>query len=298
MPDSPSVDEGVDEFAGLYKDSVVRANGLRLHCTEWGEKRGDRPWYLFTGGVIQHAHVWDPVAAELASDRFVVCLDLRGQGTSEWAEDGYSLDSFVADVHSFIQEVGGGPVVFVGHSLGARIGIALGSVHPGDVASIILSDAGPDVPREVALAVRSEVDEYFAHRGFHDHAEAVAYFAKAHPEWKPVFHKIYSYYGLKWNWAGRLIPRADPSLRWITSAATKQDMGRLWDLSKGVSAAVLLVRGMRPNSLAFVTDETVARMTAVMGRLEVNEFATGHYVPLEDPLGFSLAVRSFVESVC
>lgn len=274
-------------FVGRYVDRYVIVNGLRLHYTEWGQSAADDGYWLFTGGVIQHAHVWDPIALSLPDGASALCLDLRGQGDSDWAEDGYRLDSLIEDVHAVIATLGRRrPVTFVGHSLGARVALGLAARYPGDVIRIVLSDTGPDVPRDVAFAVKGEVEEYFSNRGFASYDKAVAVFARQHPLWDPVFSHLYAYEGLKWNWADRLIPKADPGLRWITSAATKGEIQQLWAFAAEVETPALLLRGVKPNALAFVADETVTKMQAVMPNLTVQNMNTGHYVPLEDSAAF------------
>jgi pimeloyl-ACP methyl ester carboxylesterase len=275
------------EFEGKYVDRYLIANGLRLHYTEWGRTSDDGTWWMFVGGVIQHAHVWDPIAASLGTNASVVCLDLRGQGDSDWARDGYRQNSFVEEVHAVITALRRSrPVNFVGHSLGARIGIGLAARYPDDLNCLILSDTGPDVPRNVAFAVKDEVESYFSSRGYSTYEKAIAQFAAEHPSWTPVFHHLYAYRGLKWNWADRLIPKADPGLRWITSAATKGEIEQMWSSAAEVRVPTLLLRGVKPNSLAFVADETVAKLEQRIKNFAVLPMNTGHYIPFEDTDGF------------
>lgn len=286
------------EFEGQYVDRYLIANGLRLHYTEWGHASADGVWWLFTGGVIQHAHVWDPIALSLAPEASIVCLDMRGQGDSDWAESGYRQNSLVEDVHAVITALGRSrPVNFVGHSLGARVGLGLAARYPGDVNCLVLSDTGPDVPRKVAFAVKAEVEDYFSSRGYSSYEKAIEEFAEEHPLWAPVFHHLYAYRGLKWNWANRLVPKADPGLRWITSAATKGEIDQLWTFAAEVKVPTLLLRGVKPNELAFVADDTVAKLEQVMTNLRIRRMDTGHYIPFEDTKGFIRESRAFVDQV-
>lgn len=286
------------DFEGKYIDRYLIANGLRFHYTEWGRTSGDGTWWIFIGGVIQHAGVWDPIAAELGTNASVVCLDLRGQGDSDWATDGYRQNAFVEDVHAIIEALGKSrPVNFVGHSLGARIGIGLAARYPADVNCLILSDTGPDVPRDVAFAVKDEVESYFSSRGYPTYERAINQFAKEHPLWAPVFHHLYAYRGLKWNWADRLVPKADPGLRWITSAATKGEIDEIWSSAAEVRVPTLLLRGVQPNSLAFVADETVTRLEQLIPDFTVRPMSTGHYIPFEDTDGFLKESLAFARSV-
>lgn len=294
---SPPANPLLEEFEGQYSDQYVTVNGLRLHFTEWGDSSSSE-WWIFVGGVIQHAHVWDPIAMGLGKRAYVVCLDLRGQGESEWAADGYRQNSLVEDVHAVIGALDRSqPVNFVGHSLGARIGIGLAARYPDELSRLILSDTGPDVPRNVAFAVKDEVEKYFSNRGYPTYEQAIHQFAEEHPLWAPVYHHLYAYHGLKWNWADRLVPKADPGLRWITSAATRGEIDQLWSSAAEVRAPTLLMRGMRPNALAFVSDDTVYRLESLIPDFSVRRMNTGHYVPFEDSNGFVRESTAFVRDV-
>lgn len=65
-------------------------------------------------------------------------FDLRGHGDSEKAIDGYSIDDFVMDIKSIIQELGYQSVNYIGHSLGSTIGIRFASQYPNMINKLIL----------------------------------------------------------------------------------------------------------------------------------------------------------------
>ena len=71
----------------------------------------------------------------------VITVDLRGHGRSEVSEAGYTPRQFAADVASLLNELGTGPVVAMGHSLGGQIVAAMAAEHPELVRAIVPVDA-------------------------------------------------------------------------------------------------------------------------------------------------------------
>src|ERR1700730_5370671 len=115
-------------FEDEFRDGLLEVNGLRLHYTDWGER--SLPAILLVHGLNVQCHTWDPIARPLSKDRRVICLDLRGHGDSDWAREGYPVQAFVKDIRELAEKLGIAPFDYVGHSLGARIGIAYGAEHP------------------------------------------------------------------------------------------------------------------------------------------------------------------------
>jgi pimeloyl-ACP methyl ester carboxylesterase len=84
--------------AGM-RDIFVEANGLRHHLVARGSP--GQPVVMMIHGLTQQAHVFDQVAARLASDFHVYCLDVRGRGESEWGPpDGYHVANYVEDLEA------------------------------------------------------------------------------------------------------------------------------------------------------------------------------------------------------
>jgi hypothetical protein len=67
-------------------------------------------------GLAGHAREWDRMARAF-DDLHVLAVDLRGHGSSDWA-DSYAVDAYVHDVEGVVERVVSGPVMVVGHSLG------------------------------------------------------------------------------------------------------------------------------------------------------------------------------------
>ena len=118
----------------------VAANGTRLHVAELGT--GDPVVLLH--GFPQHWYAWREVAARLAGDYRLLCVDMRGFGWSAAPARGYDTATRVADVLALLDALDLDRVRLVGHEWGAWAGffaclaaperfshfLALNIVHP------------------------------------------------------------------------------------------------------------------------------------------------------------------------
>lgn len=97
--------------------------------------RGDgSPTYVFAHGFGCDQTMWRFVAPHYAGRGRTVCYDLAGNGQSDLAsydrERHGSLDGHATDLIDVIRATADGPVVFVGHSVSAMIGLLAGRQAP------------------------------------------------------------------------------------------------------------------------------------------------------------------------
>jgi pimeloyl-ACP methyl ester carboxylesterase len=279
----------MSEMVRDFEDGWVTVDGLRIHYTEWGPPTA--PPVLLLHGLNVQCHTWDPIARELACDRHVICMDLRGHGDSDWSRAGYRVRSMARDVHGLIAHLGLGPVDLVGHSAGVRVAIAVAGEAPSTVRSLALSDAGPANSPSGAVAMRDFIRATTNLRGFRDEEEARRFYLGYHPEWRSDFIDLHVQYQLRRNWAGKLVPKADPDIQWITGSVSLPDVRYLWEMSRLLTMATLLMVGRRSNVL---DEHVVEKMLQVMPRASVRWFDTGHYVPREVPEEFLEVLTEFL----
>jgi pimeloyl-ACP methyl ester carboxylesterase len=290
-PQSESDVDVQDPYVGRYADGYVTANGLRLHYTRWGDR--DKPCVMLVHGLNSMLHAWDPIADALYHDFFVVSVDLRGHGDSEWAREGYAVQHLIADIHELAGELQLPPFDFVGHSLGCRIGIAYAGTYPDALRHLVLSDAGPEVSRDTGIQVRTRIARSADVKGFRNEAEALAFFQDVYPEWRPEFHQLYVQHQLRLNWAGKLVFKADPDVFWLTGSAGLREVPFLWENAARITCPTLIMRGKRSY---FLSAETAAKMLTVIPRAQLVEFDTGHHIPREAPEEFIRVLRDFLAS--
>jgi pimeloyl-ACP methyl ester carboxylesterase len=113
----------------------------------------------------------------------------------------------------------------------------------------------------------------------------------SHPEWREDFIDLHVKYQLRRNWAGKLVPKADPDVQWITGSVSLPDVEYLWKMSENLTMPTLLLVGRRSN----VLDEGVVdKMLKAMPAADVHWFDTGHYVPREAPEEFTKVLTEFL----
>ncbi len=98
---------------------------------------------LFVHGWQADRTVWNDVIAELRHGTRSVTVDLRGSGASGGARGPYSLERFAADLREVVEALGIGPLVVVGHSMGATVALRLAVDAPELVSGLILIAPGP-----------------------------------------------------------------------------------------------------------------------------------------------------------
>jgi pimeloyl-ACP methyl ester carboxylesterase len=278
-------------FEGQFADEFALIDGLRLHYTDWNPS-GDRHLLLLHGLNVQ-AHTWDPFAAAAVRLGYrVLALDLRGHGQSGWTQKGYRVADFARDVTGLIDQLGIAEIDLVGHSLGARVAIAVAGDQPDRVRRLVLSDTGPEFPVEAAKFAFSVVSGAGGEtRGFATEEAARAFYTARHGEWAPVFIDLHVRYQLRRNWADKLIFRADPDLFWILSSAGRRDDAYVWTQAARVTAPTLIMWGVRS---PFFDDDIIARMQKVLAHSEVVRTNSGHYIPREAPEEFYSLVSDFL----
>jgi pimeloyl-ACP methyl ester carboxylesterase len=272
-----------------FEDGWVELDGMRFHYTEWGS--ASKPPVLMLHGLNVQCHTWDPIASELAHDYRVVAMDMRGHGDSDWARSGYRVHSMARDVHGLIDALALGPVRLVGHSAGVRVAIAVAGERPETVSHLALSDAGPANSPSGAVAMREFIQATTNLRGFRDESEAREFYLGFHPEWREDFIDLHVQYQLRRNWAGKLVPKADPDVQWITGSVSLPDVAYLWRMSERLTMPTRLLVGRRSNVL---DEEVVEKMLAAMPNSTATWFDTGHYVPREAPDEFTQVLTAFL----
>lgn len=119
--------------------------GATLGALQWHGLLGV-PTVIAVHGITANAWAWDPVAHRLAGAAHVVAVDLRGRGRS-WEQPGpFGIRQHADDLAQIIRQIGG-PLVMVGHSMGAYVVEMTAERHPALVRDIVLVDGGTALPR-------------------------------------------------------------------------------------------------------------------------------------------------------
>ncbi|MDX2389084.1 alpha/beta hydrolase [Streptomyces sp. DK15] len=121
------------------------------------------------GSVLVLAHgfgcdqnMWHAVLPDLERDHTVVLFDHVGAGRSDlsaWSRERYSaMDGYVEDVLAICRETAAGPVVFVGHSVSAMMGVLAAAREPELFAGLVLLAPSPCFIDDPATGYRGGFD--------------------------------------------------------------------------------------------------------------------------------------------
>ncbi|MGG6296132.1 alpha/beta fold hydrolase [Leptolyngbya sp. AN02str] len=112
--------------------------GHSIHYVCAGEHRADRPPLLLVHGFGASTDHWRKNIAELQHNFQVWAIDLLGFGRSAKPNLAFSGDLWRDQLHDFITEVIGRPVVLVGNSLGGYAALCVAAQRPQSAAGLVL----------------------------------------------------------------------------------------------------------------------------------------------------------------
>jgi pimeloyl-ACP methyl ester carboxylesterase len=129
-----------DAFLGQY----WKWQGHSIYYVTTGQKQTEKPPLLLIHGFGASTDHWRKNIAQLQENFEVWAIDLLGFGRSAKADLQYSGNLWRDQLHDFVQEVIGQPVVLAGNSLGGYAALCVAAQRPNSAAGLILlNSAGP-----------------------------------------------------------------------------------------------------------------------------------------------------------
>ncbi|MDB6159265.1 MAG: Soluble epoxide hydrolase [Gammaproteobacteria bacterium] len=128
----------------VARNTFALTQEVRLHCAVAGE--GPRTAVLLHG-FPQTSHEWRKITPQLVAHGLkVVCPDYRGAGASSKPPAGYDKWTMAGDIQALLRQhlKVEGPVLLVGHDIGAMIALAFALRFRSEVAQLVLIDAPPE----------------------------------------------------------------------------------------------------------------------------------------------------------
>jgi pimeloyl-ACP methyl ester carboxylesterase len=265
----------------VRRESVEVAGGRQISSLVWGT---EAPEYVLIHGGAQNAHTWDTVA--LALDRPLVAVDLPGHGHSDAGRNGsFDVAANAEDIATVIRALAPDARVVAGMSLGGITLLELLSAAPELVRSAVLVDVTPGVTGAKAHAITafvqgpetfSSFDEILARTIEHNPTRTEASLRRG------ILHNAEQRPDGTWVWRYRR----------FAEQTGAPDFGALWPVLDTVKVPMLLVRGMRPQSVVDDADEAEFTRRAPNGRVVHLEDA-GHSVQGDTPVEFARIIAQF-----
>jgi pimeloyl-ACP methyl ester carboxylesterase len=273
----------------VRRERVDLGDGRSLSSLVWG---GGQPEIVFLHGGAQNAHTWDTVL--LALGRPAVAVDLPGHGHSDGGAGGYlDLHANARDVAKVIRGLAPEAKTVVGMSLGGLTTIALTTVDPGVVRSVVLVDITPGVTGQKSQAISAFVngpesfpdfDAILARTVEHNPTRSVASLRRG------ILHNAEQRPDGSWVWRyarHRNLQPASPA----TERSAFRDYNALWDALSVIRVPVMLVRGTRPQSVVDDADE--AELLRRVPRARVEHVDAGHSIQGDAPVELARLIADF-----
>ncbi|MDH6110659.1 pimeloyl-ACP methyl ester carboxylesterase [Kitasatospora sp. MAP12-15] len=129
-----------------YQEFGFAVPGGELAVLRWPAADPAAPTVLALHGITGNAASWTDVAARLAGRVTLLAPDLRGRGASGSVAGPFGLARHADDVALLIGSLGLGPVLLVGHSMGAWVTALTAVRHPALVRRVLLVDGAVSFP--------------------------------------------------------------------------------------------------------------------------------------------------------
>jgi pimeloyl-ACP methyl ester carboxylesterase len=276
------------EAPAVRRESVDLGDGRRLSALVWGTSP---PEYVFLHGGAQNAHTWDTVL--LALGRPAVAVDLPGHGHSDGGRAGYlNPEDNADDVAVAIAALAPDAKAVIGMSLGGITTIALADRHPEVVRKVVLVDITPGVNRDKSAAITAFVN---GPESFPDFDAILARTIEFNPTRtvaslrRGILHNAQQRDDGTWVWRYARHRALAPA---AGSGDPHDHFQTLWDSLSGIAVPIMLVRGMRPQSVVDDADEAELLRRQPTARVE-HVAEAGHSVQGDTPVELAALIADF-----
>ena len=268
--------------AKLYSDIRLRVNGLRLHYADWGNPH--LPDMLLTHGTVANAAYWELIAPVFRDRYHVVAVTARGRGKSDYAPDGsYETEDYVRDFRELTVEMGMEKIVYVGQSLGGKVGMRYAAIYPDQVERLILVDVGGEAtPAPIGNPISERPEVFDTLCEAENWLRRYDRFSRLGAEAMKIvlqtsFHRL-----VNEQWASSIAHAL---------LGPSKPAWEVWDSLPKISCPTLLIHGILSDVLS---DEMAKRTRDAIPNCELVEIEAGHLVHLENPNEFIRTVQEFL----
>ncbi|HVQ07935.1 MAG TPA: alpha/beta hydrolase [Allosphingosinicella sp.] len=268
-----------------WSDGYWESNdGLKLHYRDYA---GDasRPPILCIPGLTRNARDFEGVAARLAGDWRLICVELRGRGDSAHAKNpmSYVPLTYLEDVEALIATLGLERFVLFGTSLGGLITMLLAAAGKARIAGALLNDIGPAMESRGLEHIRSYVGRS---QNWPTWLHAARYLAEAHrdryPDWELDQWLVYAKRLCKLTPTGRVVFDYDMRIAEPFKLPAGEAGFDLWPTFRALAGIPSLV--VHGGISDLLSAETVEKMKAEVPSMEsVTVPRVGHAPTLEEP---------------
>ena len=276
-------------MVAVHDVGAIPSGDIKIFYRKWGHAGGTP--IVIMHGLAYFSFDWIDVAANLAKDREVIAIDMRGFGEFDWspAKD-YGIPANANDLISVLDHFGWKKAVLAGHSMGGRYVTYAAATNPSRAAALMLLEHAPttaDAGFQRVMTTNAGLPDKF---GSVD--EAIAYYKKDASSLK-VRERFEAY--LRPVEGGFAIKRDPYFLNAYRRAQATGERPKLqidlWATLAQVTCPVLFVKG---RNTIMIDDKTTDRMKRITPNVTFAELEAGHDLAGEAPDALVDTIQRFI----
>jgi len=223
--------------------STNQSGQHRIVYQDWGDENNPNV-LVCVHGLTRNSRDFDYLAKHLSSRYRIIAPDIVGRGQSDWLSDPsyYTLDQYINDMGTLLQELKINQVDWLGTSLGGLIGMAIAASPHSPIKRLILNDIGPVIKKEAIAFLATNLAET-PHFGSLD--ELQTFLKQAYSAMGDLDHGFWEHmatYDHRITPEGRITRNFDPKITKSVGSLTASDLA-LWDLWEGIKCPILVLHG-------------------------------------------------------
>ncbi|CAL2058596.1 alpha/beta hydrolase [Tenacibaculum sp. 190524A05c] len=139
-------------FCGMENWMVYKNTRVAYYCYGEGTKT-----LVLLHGFLENSSMWKAIVDEFSNDVKIICIDLLGHGKSECLGYVHTMEEIAESVQAVLLEEKVNEAVFVGHSMGGYVALALAEEYSEFIEKLCLlnSTAQPDSEERKTLRDRA-----------------------------------------------------------------------------------------------------------------------------------------------
>ncbi len=230
----------------------------RIGYAEWG--RRDAPVLLCVHGLTRNGRDFDALAERLADRYRVVCPDMIGRGTSDWAPDHslYAMPQYVSDCITLIARLDVQELTWLGTSMGGIIGMMVASLPGNPIRRLILNDIGPELGKTGLSRIGGSIGDDPGFASFEEGERTLrGRMFEFGPHTDEQFRYLSRHYVVQRD--GRWAFHYDPAIATAFHAApATTPPPSLWPFFEAINCPVRVIRGSTSDILSEATTGEMA----------------------------------------
>lgn len=283
------------------RHSFIDAQGLRIHCLEWGHFDGEP--LILVHGYLDLADSWRAFVAALETRQLnfrVIAPDCRGHGDSGWIGAGgyYHFPDYVFDLDCVVRAHSLDSFTLIGHSMGGTISLLYAGTFPERVKKLVLIEGIGPVGMtfsEAPLKMEKWITELHerGRRHFREYtslAAGASQLRQTNPRLSENTALEIARAAMKQNDRGKWIWKFDPLHR--TTAPQPFYTAQALEFLRRIQCPVLLIDGEQSRQTRRTDKQE--RYEAIANHQRVTINGAGHMVHQDNPDELADVVRDFI----